>query len=153
MRLRQASIIFGVFLLITSGIYYIVTKQQERTQSDIISTKDTRLDNYRDAKLLALKVKDITAIDTDEDYQAMKQDAKDYLSDDLYEYYFQFKNYTEGPKPYKLKLNSITGQEVRQGTQYLFKLDMTMVSDQDQTPLVLLVTVQNGFIQNIESLG
>lgn len=136
------------FVLCVLVIHLYDTNKKE----EITNTKDTRLDSYDSARTLSRDVKTLISIRNNSEYSTAKAEFKKTMSEDLWDEYFPTKKYEGGKKYFTLKENSVTG-EILGKSNFVFKLDLTMVEGDYKTPLVLLVYIRDDMIYKIESLG
>lgn len=113
---------------------------------------DNRLAPFEVSKDIALKVKGLISTRTQSEYDSNHAVFKKYMTESLLKEYFPSKEYLGGEKYFTLNENSITG-EILNDKHFVFKLDLVLVQENMERPLVLLVYIKDTKIYRIQSLG
>lgn len=118
----------------------------------IMSKLDTRLDAFKVSEGIAKQAGKLVTISNNGEYSELRSLLKKNMTKAVYDEYFPTDTYKGGKKSITLRQNSVSGA-IKGRDSYIFKLDMTIVNGQSETPLVMLVYIDNERIYRIRSLG
>lgn len=139
-------------VLVIAFVLYVGDMYNDKKRNEILSNMDTRLQSYDNAKVVAREVNNLISIRNDTDYQEGKRKYKKIMTSDLYKEYFITEKYQGGKKYFKIREESITG-EIQDNNKIIFKIELTLIEDESETPVTLLVYINNNIIYRIQSLG
>lgn len=117
-----------------------------------MSKLDTRLDSFSVAEGIAKNAGKLVTISNNEDYSEFRSLLRKNMTKQVFDEYFPTDKYKGGKKSITLRQNSVSGS-IKGNDSYIFKLDMTIINGQMETPLVMLVYIDNERIYRIRSLG
>lgn len=142
--------IFVVFTVILCG--GLVLYKQDVEKQRILGKLDTRLDAFNVAEGIAKKAGKLVTISNNTEYVELRSDLDKNMTKSVFNEYFPTSKYQGGKKSITVRQNSVSGA-IKGDDKYIFKLDMTLVNGQLETPLILLVYIDNERIYRIQSLG
>lgn len=151
MALKRISWVSGGLVLLILIVYLFISLVGSRERASLLAQEDTRLVAFNYAQTLALETTALVTVSS-ADYQTLSQEMQPIMTPSLYSQYFPTASYQGGAKSVSVSLLSVGGQFAGPD-QFLFKLDLNLTNGASQSPLVLLVQVNNGIITRIQSLG
>lgn len=112
---------------------------------------NTQLTSFYYSEAIAKEVEGLITLDGS-NYQLLSQQYKKILTTNLYNEYFPSSSYLGSPKSVVVTENSVVG-EIESPNTFLFKLNLSLWNGNNKSQLIWLVSVTDGLVTNIQSLG
>lgn len=144
-------IVVIVFIAFVSKVVYDLNVAEK--DNKIEQTRDTRLNEYRLNKTIALKYTKLLNMSNESDYQELKKTSLNYASEEIRNDFFYNENYELGERDVNITTSSIKGTKTRKGV-YEFKLDLKYTETNGTISYsTYMLTIVGGKITEAFSLG
>lgn len=152
MKSNRLVLISATLLILMGSFIVMVNLYDQQKREEILENKDTRLENYDNAKGLAREVINLIGVRDQESYNQAREYFKKNMTQSLFDEYFPSEEYMGGEKEVLFKTVSVKG-DINGDNNFVFKLEVKIVSDNSETPLTLLAYIKDGLLYRIMSLG
>jgi len=153
LTLRKVLLISSVVFVVLLGVLFLLDKAEESKLREIDAKMDHSLTSFTYAKSIASSMREVLIISDTNDYGYKRSKYRSLMSDSVWREYFPSENFSPARKAgYSIESERISGEILGSG-YFLFKLDWVVRDGDLSYPVTLLVTVRDGVITKVESLG